>query len=1276
MAERAGAGFPGTSRLEYVRKLGEGAMGAVFLVFDRDLKANVALKLLPRAEPSSLFRFKREFRSLAELDHPNLVSLYELISEDDQWFFTMEYVEGVDFLTYVRHGLTQRKGGKSTDYERSTMLLDEDEISNLDSREVPETSPRPSTFESIEFDLPLICGAFRQLAEGIHAVHLAGLLHRDIKPNNVLVRSDGTVMVLDFGLITRLTETQKPPGSNPSEESSSSRKSGSSDPSISGGIVGTVTYMAPEQAACEPLSEATDWYALGVMLFITLTGRLPFQGNSYDIMRRKQVEVAPRPSELNPSTPDFLDELCTALLQRDPEKRPRYEEIISRIAGPDVKDFHRGEVDYGRQPKFIGREAQLNQLSAAFHRSLQRELVTTVVTGRSGVGKSKLIEQFLDSAIKGSSAIVLTGRCFEQESVPFKALDSLVDALCRHLQSLSESELLRVLPRNVGTVARLFPVLNQIGAIAWQNRLRLSELSPHELRKLGFRACCEIFARVSDGHPLILYVDDLHWGDRDSVDAFRELCENHCGLRVMLILSYREEHPLLPEYAEFLKELESGLSSGKHVHMYIEPFSEKESRLMVQHYLGSTVRPDQVDRIVTHARGNPLFVQEMSLQYANMIRRGESPQEIDFADVLNRRVSILDDPSRKFLELLSIAGKPTKIQDILNSMTDLNEPQRVISSLRRNHHIRGTGVHLNDEVMVFHDQIRESICAGLTPERKQICHASLAATIARHDEVDFESLGVHQEGAHDFRGAGESFFLAGRKAAAALALEHSVKLFRRAFELHPGFGDREQEYRVEFAEALANAGQGFDSANEYLGVAESSPDTSRRQLLERAATQLCVSGHTDAGRKLFATILQEYGVRLRSHPVAVISSLLWQRFRLKLRGLNYRLRNPADVDPRLIEQIDYMWDAASGLSFHEPVVVASLQTRGLLLALESGDPARLIRSISWEAALTATAGPKGEVQTRKLLSIASLLCDLIKTPYALGMLRLGQGTAAFLQVRMKEAVEFLVEAEEQFSNGPLKAWWELASARSLIVWSHMHMGNYVAMRKVANEYQKDAESRGDRFVLANLGSAGRPQIHLANDSPEIAEMQIQKIIGQFPYERFQQQHVSLLYSQAQIDLYRGQGMRAWNRFRDNWRRLKASMQLFNLLTRVSMVDLRARSALCAILRENQSSLLPSVMQDVKNLRREAADCVVPFVHRIEAGIAESHRQTDLAISHLANAADGFEQIGFQMAANACRWKQGDLTGGSEGAELKKRSELAMASQNVVNPERFQASLLY
>lgn len=1276
MSKHPETAFAGTARFECLRKLGEGGMGAVFLVFDRDLKSNVALKMLPYADASSLLRFKREFRSLIEIDHPNLVSLFELVSEGERWFFTMEYVEGVDFLAYIRQGHGPPVVDRDDAIDQSTLLVDDWTDQNVPGAATPTSQFERQAAEAHPIDALRVASAFRQLAEGIHAIHVAGKLHRDIKPNNVVVRSDGTVVLLDFGLITERIRPHKTPESLPTPPVMSFGGSGSSDSSLGGSIVGTIPYMAPEQAAGGELNEACDWYAMGVMLFAALTGRLPFTGAPLDVLQRKQSEDSPPPSHWVPRLPPFLEELCCSLLRRNPSDRPGYDGIVAKLtlsgagAVPSRVDAEPVHVS-----EFIGRQLPLEQLASAYRKMQTGQLTTIAISGRSGVGKSRLVQTFLDATDPHGPHVVLTGRCFEQESVPFKALDSLVDALSQYLSTLAETDLLALLPRNVGAIGRLFPALNRIDAIARERISISSELRPHELRKRAIRAWIELMTRISERHPLVLYVDDLHWGDHDSVDAFQALLDHAAQQRILLIVSFREEQALLPEYSNLLRNMETRLATGRHTHLHLEPLVASESRQMVRQYV-QAADEERIEQIVSQSQGNPFFVQTMSLYYREMLGRGDDPQEFSLSDVLNQRMSRLDAPSRQVLEVLTIAGKPTAIQDVLNSVSELDQPQRVISALRRNHFISSTGVQVSDSVMIYHDRIRESVLEQMASDRRRDCHARLALAFAAHEDVDFETLAVHQEGALDRRGAGESYFQAGRQAAHALAFEHSVSLFNRAFDLHPGFGERESAFRSEFAEALANAGHGFEAANQYLLVAQGESGENRRRNHERAATQFCISGHTDHGRELFRSLLSEYGVRLHARPVAIVASLLWQRFRLKLRGTNYTIRNESEVAPQLLQQLDLMWNAASGLAFQEPVVVASLQSKGLLLALKAGEPTRLLRAISWEAVLTATAGTAGRPRSDELLSRATLLAERLKTPYAQGMLRLGQGMSAFLQLRLNAALGYLCEAETLFAEGPVKAWWELASVRSLIVWSYMHMGQYRQLRDALHEFLKDAEDRGDRFVMANLGSAGTPQLQLANDQPDLARQGLQEIIGRFPYERFHQQHVSLLFSESQIDLYQGNGTIAWNRMRENWHRLRSSMQLFNQFARIEMIDLRARSGLCAVLRENNPVPLRSVAKDAARLKRESADWVLPFVLRIEAGLAECERATDRSIERLKRAAEEFDAIGFQLDAAACRWRQGRLTGGALGAELTEQAERLMRSQGVVAPARMQAALLY
>ncbi|MCA9673930.1 MAG: serine/threonine-protein kinase PknK [Kofleriaceae bacterium] len=301
-------------RFELIDHLGEGHHGVVHRVRDHARGEVVALKTLTLRGARDVYRFKREFRSLAALVHPNLVRLYELFSVGEEWMFTMELIDGVPLTAWVRPG--GRDGAVDVDRLRD---------------------------------------ALRQLVDGLAALHAAGKLHRDLKPTNVLVEPSGRVVILDFGLVADVATV---------------------DRTHERMAVGTPAYMSPEQAADRPLTAAADRYAVGAMLYEALTGRRPFEGSAAELLIAKQVEEPVPPRQRCPDVPADLDALCVALLARDPAARPDDDATLAAL-GTRASPWTRRVAD-AVTPELTGLAPTLAALEAALDDSRDHTVTVVV----------------------------------------------------------------------------------------------------------------------------------------------------------------------------------------------------------------------------------------------------------------------------------------------------------------------------------------------------------------------------------------------------------------------------------------------------------------------------------------------------------------------------------------------------------------------------------------------------------------------------------------------------------------------------------------------------------------------------------------------------------------------------------------------------------------------------------------------------------------------------------------------------------------------------------
>ena len=686
--DRPGAapGMLSMADLEILGELGGGGQAMVYRAYDRRRRQVVALKVLPRTSPSALYRFKQEFRTLAGVSHPNLVSLYELFSDGQEWSFTMELVAGVDLLAGLR----------------------------------AEADPT----------LARLRDAFRQLAEGVAALHDGGHVHRDLKPSNVLMTRAGRVVILDMGIAAELDRAGLHQSTEPQ-------------------VIGTVPYMSPEQAAGLPISPASDWYSVGVMLYEALTGERPFRGGTLAILLDKQNIDPPAPGTLVPGIPDDLNALCVDLLGRDPAARPPDRDVLRRLGGEAAGGpaaLVAPGYGHGARIPLIGREEQIAALGAALGAVKQGRTVVCSVHGRSGVGKSALIERFLDDCAAGADAdtaaapVVLAGRCYEQESVPYKAFDSLVDALSRYLKHVPRWEAEALLPRDVQLLGRVFPVLRRVAAVGEAPHRGLEIPDPQELRQRAFAALRELLARLGDRKPLILAIDDLQWADVDSAALLSDLLRPPDPPILLLLACYRSEETASNPFLQALSSTSGALDRRE---LAIEPLSPAQASDLARTLLGRTAdapaaaAATDVDAIARESGGNPFYVAEL-VAFAQTGARTElsasaASSAIALDQVLWARVVGLPEPARRLLEVIAVSGRPLT-QTAACRAVELGQDERsALAVLRSGRLIRSAGtsaatsVAEREVIETYHDRVRETLVAHLTPE----CAGRLPRTLAR-----------------------------------------------------------------------------------------------------------------------------------------------------------------------------------------------------------------------------------------------------------------------------------------------------------------------------------------------------------------------------------------------------------------------------------------------------------------------------------------------------------------------------------------------------------------
>lgn len=755
---------------EIVRPLAKGGMGEVYLARDRRLDRDVALKVLPShllANQRAVERFAREARAASALSHPNIITVYDIGESAEAPFIAMELVRG-ETLDRVVHGSD---------------------------------------------DLPATLDLFRQCAAALVAAHEAGIVHRDIKPDNVMVRHDGYVKVLDFGL-ARLAALE-------ARDVASSTQAGM--------VVGTLRYLSPEQAVGEPVTTASDIFSLGTMMYELLTGTHPFsQGSEVATLAAIVTRTPTPPVEVRPSLPDAIDALVRATLDKDPAGRPTAAELARRLRDLAARIDRGADAGVGTDATgglrrttpssgasiapedassrtraiTVGRATEHTRLAECYAAAARGQGQLVALSGEPGIGKSTLLAALFERCRAAAVApLIARGQCSERLAGA-EAYLPILEALDDAMQGAGGRAVRDAIERHAPTWATLLATASQP---AVDDAPRVVGSSQERLK----REMAALFAELARTRPLVLAIEDVHWADVSTVDLLAYLGDRLAGMAALIVVTYRDaelratKHPFLQVQRDLqargvASELPLGFLTVEDVSAYL-----------AQAYAGHRFPRDFAAALHARTEGNPLFLVDVLRWLAaqsviaedaghwRLVRDlGELDRELPASvrSMIERKIEQLGAAERRLLAAAAVQGAEfdsaiaaaVLAADPIDVEEQLMVLDRVYAFVRHIGEERWPDRTVSVRYRFVHALYQNALLAGLAPSRRAAWSETVAELLERrHGERAGEraaELAVLHETARSHDKAAAWFAVASANARDVHAYAESESLARRGLE--------------------------------------------------------------------------------------------------------------------------------------------------------------------------------------------------------------------------------------------------------------------------------------------------------------------------------------------------------------------------------------------------------------------------------------------------------------------------------------------------------------
>ena len=890
------------------RLIGEGGKKRVYLARDTVLDREVAVALIKTEGLDDVGRERvmREAQAMGRLGaHPHVVTVFDIGAHEDQPYIVIELLGGGDV-----EGL----------------------IEDAPDHRVP-----------LERTLEIVLDVCR----GLEFIHAKRLIHRDLKPGNVMLTDDGVAKVADYGLALARDRARL---------------------TVEGVMVGTVGYMPPEQAVGGEITERADLYSLGAMLYEMVTGRTPFLGDDPVAIISQHVNTPPvEPTWHNAACPEPLSALIMRLLSKDAADRPASaREVATALQAIDPTTPIEADTDGAPTLDrlaggvFVGRQREMDQLKAALEGALGGRGRVMMLVGEPGIGKTRTAEELATYA-RMRDAQVLWGHCYEAQGVP--PYWPWVQAIRLHVRDRDPDALRSEMGSGAADIAEIVSEVRE----RLPNLGKPPRLNPAAARFRLFDAVATFLKTASQAQPLVVVLDDLHWADEPSLRLLEHVARELDDGRLLIIGTYRHEelnrrHPLARTLGELTRErlfervLLRGLDRAD-VGRFIE--------------LVAGLEPPQslVQAVYTQTEGNPLFVQEV---VRLLVQEGElQPQRAmeresweiripeGVVEVIGRRLDRVAERTNEVLTIAAIVGREFTLDQLRAVDRDLPEASlldvldealdaKIIEELPRE----------VGRYQFAHSLMRETLMNELSATRIVRMHAQIAETL----EGLYGDTAPSRAAELAYHFAQAETVLGADKLVRYAQLAGAQALDRYAWE----------EARSQYERALAARGEtpvDGELADIWLGLARALEGSSNApEDVERAAD--------------YVTRAFDYFEASGNETRAVEAAL----------EVGDALKRPREVSDRLTRALAMVPDgsrAAAQLLGYLGVVLAQIPgedtraheatRRGRKIAGQLGDT-RLEAEMLWDAAVAAGAivgGQLGYDLAREAIGLAEAAGDAV-----------------------------------------------------------------------------------------------------------------------------------------------------------------------------------------------------------------------------------------------------------------------------------------------------------